>query len=313
MQKFKRFINIFIHVRDMSSLARIQFTKEDIQAIIPPLKHELHKGQCGRIGVIGGSREYTGAPYFAAMTALRLGADLAHVFCSEAAGTAIKGYSPDLIVHPILDDDDALEQIKTWLPRLHAVVVGPGLGRDNKVINLCQDILKLLKNADKLTIIDADGLHTILENPDILTDFTNAVVTPNAIEYKRLLNSLSYDQSNAKVDDGGEYLSECFKDLTVVKKGHSDQIFYSQLLCEVDGGSSCRCGGQGDVLSGAIALFSYWAQLANSNHKKILGAYCGCYFTRHLNKKVFEERGRSMVTGDFIEKIGVLFNECFPQ
>jgi len=42
-----------------------------LRTIIPRLTQELHKGQCGRIGVVGGSLEYTGAPYFAALSALR--------------------------------------------------------------------------------------------------------------------------------------------------------------------------------------------------------------------------------------------------
>ena len=81
----------------------------------------------GKIAVIGGCREYTGAPYFAATSALKVvsiflmfhlmnhtntnishdvvqGADLSHVFCTKDAATVIKSYSPELIVHPILEE-----------------------------------------------------------------------------------------------------------------------------------------------------------------------------------------------------------------
>lgn len=51
--------------------------------LVPPLTSDKHKGQAGRIGVFGGSLEYTGAPYFAAISALKVGADLVHVFCSR--------------------------------------------------------------------------------------------------------------------------------------------------------------------------------------------------------------------------------------
>lgn len=44
----------------------------------------------GRIGVLGGSGDYSGAPFFAAMGAMRFGADLAHVICEPAAGAVIK-------------------------------------------------------------------------------------------------------------------------------------------------------------------------------------------------------------------------------
>lgn len=90
--------------------------------VIPKLCNDKYKGQNGRIGIVGGSLEYTGAPYFAAMTAMRVGADLSHVFCHAKAATVIKSYSPDLIVHPLLDLDDAVEQIRPWIDRLHVVV-----------------------------------------------------------------------------------------------------------------------------------------------------------------------------------------------
>lgn len=54
--------------------------------------------QLGRVGVLGGSKDYTGAPFFASMSALRMGADLAYVFTAEEAAPALKAYSPELMV-----------------------------------------------------------------------------------------------------------------------------------------------------------------------------------------------------------------------
>ena len=67
---------------------------------------------------------YTGAPYFSAITALKTGADLVHVFCEREAGQVIKSYSPELIVHPVLDTEYVMEEIDQWLPRFHCVVIG---------------------------------------------------------------------------------------------------------------------------------------------------------------------------------------------
>eukprot|EP00897_Mesotaenium_endlicherianum_P008368 jgi/Mesen1/755/ME000110S_11022 len=75
-----------------------------IRVFIPALAQGSRKGQAGKIAVIGGCREYTGAPYFAAISALRLGADLSHVFCAKDAAVVIKSYSPELIVHPVLKE-----------------------------------------------------------------------------------------------------------------------------------------------------------------------------------------------------------------
>ncbi|KAG8742444.1 hypothetical protein FRC10_001411 [Ceratobasidium sp. 414] len=66
---------------------------EQIRQIIPPLTPKLHKGQAGRVGVIGGSEDYTGAPYFAAISALRL--DMYVVI--DADGLYLVQNEPDVV------------------------------------------------------------------------------------------------------------------------------------------------------------------------------------------------------------------------
>ena len=75
-----------------------------LRELLPSLKYSMHKGQNGKVGVIGGSFEYTGAPYYVGASALRSGADIVHVFCPEEASIPIKSYSPELIVHPCLHE-----------------------------------------------------------------------------------------------------------------------------------------------------------------------------------------------------------------
>jgi ATP-dependent NAD(P)H-hydrate dehydratase len=72
-----------------------------LDACILPLSSDAHKGSSGRIGIVGGSERYTGAPYYAGMAALHVGSDLAFVFCADEASLAIKSYSPELMVAPI--------------------------------------------------------------------------------------------------------------------------------------------------------------------------------------------------------------------
>jgi hypothetical protein len=71
-----------------------------------PLSADSHKGSSGRVGVLGGSARYTGAPYYAAMAALKAGSDLAFVFCAQEASLPIKCYSPELMVAPVYSATD---------------------------------------------------------------------------------------------------------------------------------------------------------------------------------------------------------------
>ena len=65
-----------------------------LASVFPLLHKSDKKGKNGRIAVIGGSFEFTGAPYYSAISSLRVGGDLSHIFCSKFSSAAIKSYSP---------------------------------------------------------------------------------------------------------------------------------------------------------------------------------------------------------------------------
>ncbi|EJD36886.1 Ribokinase-like protein [Auricularia subglabra TFB-10046 SS5] len=98
---------------------------DQVRQLIPPLTGAMHKGQAGRVAVVGGAEEYSGAPFFAASSALCVGADLSHVLCSPVAVGSIKAYSPDLIVHPVFAADAAPDvvhkELDALLARLHVL------------------------------------------------------------------------------------------------------------------------------------------------------------------------------------------------
>merc|ERR1719506_2124912 len=71
-----------------------------LQQAAPSLAGTDYKGQGGRVAVIGGSTDFAGAPYYAAMAALRTGAELVYVYTAAEAAPAIKCYSPELMVTP---------------------------------------------------------------------------------------------------------------------------------------------------------------------------------------------------------------------
>jgi hypothetical protein len=86
--------------------------REALRRCILPLSPASHKGSSGRVGVLGGSARYTGAPYYAAMASLKTGADLAFVFCAQEAAVPIKSYSPELMVAPVYSAADCDQLVK---------------------------------------------------------------------------------------------------------------------------------------------------------------------------------------------------------
>ncbi|XP_077584059.1 ATP-dependent (S)-NAD(P)H-hydrate dehydratase isoform X1 [Stigmatopora nigra] len=292
-----------------------------VKKIVPPLSNNKHKGQDGRIGIIGGCQDYTGAPYFAAISALKVGADLSHVFCTKDAAAVIKSYSPELIVHPVLDSPNAVEEIEKWLPRLHSLVVGPGLGREDFLLKTAKEVIEKSKARDIPIIIDADGLYLVTKQPSVIQGYQKGIITPNFMEFTRLYETLQH-----KAVDGGDHrsrvlqLSEAMGNITVVLKGENDLIADGSTVvaCSTEG-SGRRCGGQGDLLAGSAGVLAHWAHAASQAglitgvNPSVVAAMGASSLTRQCNKQAFQRHGRSTTTSDMIQEIGPVFKNLFER
>jgi len=303
-----------------------------VTQLIPPLLESAHKGQSGRVGVIGGCEEYTGAPYFAAISALKLGADISHVFCEESAAAAIKSYSPELIVHPYLfrstgldtkatSIERSVERIGEFLPRLHALVIGPGLGKDPKVLETVERVVVKAKELDICLVFDADGLFLIQQKPELVDGYKNAILTPNSIEFERLCSKMEIQRTKS-LEDEVITLAHAMGGPTIIQKGRRDIISDGNgtVKCEVEG-SLRRCGGQGDILSGLAGTFSAWAAIHQKEHGTdsingislmMLASFGACSVTRNASSRAFKQHGRSTVASDLIPHINYALENLFP-
>lgn len=280
---------------------------ERARQCVPLLTNSLHKGQAGRIGVVGGSFEYTGAPYFAAISGLKVGADLLHVFCSREAAIPIKSYSPELMVHPVLDANNAIELINPWLERLDVVVIGPGLGRDANVFKTIEPLLGRCRELKKPLVLDADALFLISQNVSLIAYYPAAILTPNVVEFNRIFGD----------SDFAARLNAMGPSVTVIKKGFVDTVYGGENKVEdavsIQGGNERRCGGQGDILSGCIAVFYAWALKAADSEPATVACVAASHFVKKLNSFTFESKGRSMTATDMIANIHQVFDEHFEH
>lgn len=290
----------------------------EMKKSIPVLSNFLRKGESGRIGIIGGSLEYTGAPYFAAIAALRVGCDLVHVFCMKEAAPVIKSYSPELIVHPLLDAPNALEAISEWLPRIHALILGPGLGRDENVFKILGTIIELVKELGIPLVIDADGLFYINSHHQIIHKCTNVILTPNAIEFSRLYKAvmgITIDLSQPVNPGDVAALARKLGHVTILHKAERDIITngVDMNVCEKMG-SPRRCGGQGDLMAGILATFLYWkAHDKEAQEVTLSAATAAAHLSRSINRKAFEIHGRGTLASDMIPYIPECFRTLFNQ
>lgn len=309
----------------MASSTATRTILADVKQIIPPLSAELHKGQAGRIAVVGGCLDYTGAPFFSAMSSMRLGSDMSHNLCEPSAGNVIKTYSPDCIVHGTFkygrDYDEIKEEVEGLCSRLHSMVIGPGLGRDDHMQKCGKISLQVAKANGLWLVVDADGLWLLQNEPDLIKGCTKAILTPNVVEFGRLCEKLSIKEEKNS-DEAVKALAKALNGPTLLVKGQTDRITDGKTMLVVDEpGALKRCGGQGDVLSGTTSTFLAWAQSVkelgklNIEEERIpmLAAYGASTITRRCSREAFKRQGRAMLAHDLIEEIGKAYTHYFGE
>ncbi|PGH18481.1 YjeF family domain-containing protein [Polytolypa hystricis UAMH7299] len=225
------------------------------------------------------------------MASARLGCDMSHVICEPSAATVIKSYSPNLMVHPILASKKSLsssptpssppspsalaEPILSFLPRLHVLIIGPGLGRDPTTHAIVSEVIKAARTRHMPLVLDADAILLVQNNPDLVRGYADCILTPNVVEFSRLAKALDVDisiqenllsstSSEEELRDrrdslACERLCSALGGVTIIQKGAHDVISngITSVISDVRGGVK-RSGGQGDTLTGSLGTFLAW-------------------------------------------------------
>lgn len=168
------------------------------------------------------------------------------------------------------------------LARLHVLVLGPGLGREDYMQHYASTALTLARARAMFVVLDADALWMVGQALELVRGYRRAVLTPNVVEFKRLCEQVG-------VGEGEERAAEVSRKLggvVVLEKGARDVIASDTTGEEADLSASAirvgegegdgekvrevvevdvegglkRCGGQGDVLSGCVGTMLAWGK-----------------------------------------------------
>lgn len=207
-----------------------------------------HKGNNGRVLVVGGSRDYSGAPTLAAHAAFKSGVDLVHVACPQSVALPIRSYSPDFIVHTLSEEiivEEDVDKIVELSKNVDSVVIGCGMGRDTETAAALNEIVGEIK---KPMVIDADGLKLLYN--DILNEIeSEVIVTPHSAEFKALFG-LDVPEG---LKDKMEIISKVSNEnkCVVLLKGALDIISNGgKTRLNKTGNPGMTVGGTGDCLAG---------------------------------------------------------------
>ena len=254
--------------------------------LLPNLKSrsiETHKGEFGRVLVIGGSKNYSGAPAYASLTCIHFGCDLVISYVPEIIGDVVRSYSPNMIVRTSPGNwltTKASEEILWLMDWANAVVIGPGLGTDPTTEELLVKLLEKSTNANLSLVIDADALKLVKPHLDLIKG-KNVILTPHEGELKIMMDSSlpPYD----KIEKRGIEVFNIAKKLevTLLAKGPFDYISDGNMLkINKTGCPEMSIGGTGDVLAGLCASFlttgcnPYQAACSAAFLNGYLGEYC---------------------------------------
>jgi NAD(P)H-hydrate epimerase len=243
----------------------------DVELVTRPRPPESHKGQFGRLLIIGGSETYVGAPALVGLAALRAGVDLAFVAAPEKTALAIATHSPDLITIRLPGDylkSEAVKLLEDQIDRASAVAIGPGLGLRSETVSAVKELVQVLSRSKKPSLLDADALKAIGPVHDPLG--FPAVVTPHAGEFAALSGSMPSKDLHSRMEEVRSLAMKIGG--TVLLKGHVDVISDgSRIKLNWTGNPGMTVGGTGDVLSGIVACFL--AQGSDGFEASVAGAF----------------------------------------
>lgn len=234
------------------------YVDEYFKKIFPKRKKDTHKGDYGKIAILGGSSGMSGSVYLSSMAALRTGAGLVYNIVPQSISTILQIKTNEQIILPIdsfniINNEENLRKINYYLIDKDILAIGPGMGKDESLNSLINSIF--IDFSGKI-LIDADGLNAVSKNISILRNHNDLVLTPHLMEFSRLtklsLDEINYDRvtfaKNFAKENGVILVLK--SEQTIVTDG--DRVYINKI-----GNPGMATAGSGDVLSGVISALMH--------------------------------------------------------
>jgi NAD(P)H-hydrate epimerase len=249
-------------------------TKESMRPLIEPRSQDSHKGDYGKILIVGGSRGKTGAPALSALAALRSGAGLVTVATPASCMATVAALGAEYMTLPLDEDADG-RVVQTAVDRVLAepadvLAIGPGLGRSPEVTAF---VHALVERSGVPLVLDADALTAFAGDADRLVgrDGHDLIITPHPGEMARLTGLSTEDVQAHRLDVARDFATT--HHLHVVLKGHRTIIATPEgrTFINLTGNAGMATGGTGDVLTGTVA--AWMGQLLDAEAAAKLAVY----------------------------------------
>ncbi len=259
----------------------------EVKAVIKERKIESKKGDHGKVLIIGGCTDYTGAPLLAAkaIASLRTGTDWVTIAAPKKVAWAINKITPDIITKKFKCNFFSEEHVKEILDlskKFNCILIGPGLGNESgEFVNI---VIKKLIKMKKTIVIDADAINEIN-----LKEVTNCIITPHKTEFTKLLRNSKIKKENLKRN---------LNNNIILLKGSKDQIISkNKTKINSTGNPGMTVAGTGDVLSGLCA------GIVVQNNDLFNSACAAAFINGKAGDELEKEMGNGFIASDLTNKI----------
>lgn len=280
----------------------------EVVAQLPTLaarRPDSHKGDFGRILIVAGSRDMSGAAILSASAALRSGAGLVYLAVPEGIQDRVAGANPCYLTIGLPQDErgQIAGQAAADLVRLagqnDVLAIGPGLGQSDALQALVHQVLE---QTTIPIVLDADGLNVLRGQTEVLARHKGGLIlTPHPGEFGRLVN-----QSIASVQAARHELAASFaaeRQVVVLLKGNGTVVTDGRRLYQnTTGNPGMATGGSGDVLTGLIAA------LLGQKLEPFAAAQLGSYIHGFAGDLARDRLGEvSLIASDLLEYLPHVF------
>lgn len=263
---------------------RFFIQKKDIPSFHRQFNNFSHKGNFGRILLIGGDKGKMGAILLSSRAALRTGSGLVHVLAPWDERLVLQVGAPEVMVV----NDFSLSDLGLF----DAIGIGPGWGLevDPKYFEM------ILQSFNSPLVIDADGLNILSKNPDLLSAIPqNSILTPHIKEFERLAGPCRTQIERLEKAREFSFNHKVFLVLkgafTCITCPDGYQYFNSS------GNKYMATAGSGDVLTGIITSF------LGQGYDPLSAAICGVFQHGLAGELASVKKRRGMVASDILETI----------
>jgi NAD(P)H-hydrate epimerase len=277
--------------------------------VLPTRFPDAHKYECGKVGVLAGSKGYTGAATLTAHAAMRIGAGLVALAVPESINGIMEQKLTEVITRPLPETPDqtigteSLPHIQILLDWCDVLAIGPGSGRN---AHAQEAILQVLKKCDKPTVIDADALLALANHPEVLEQYGNKnwVLTPHMGEFARFFpDEDKRTLYNHRIERAQEFAQRY--GVTLLLKGAPSMVAMPDGMVYLNptGNPGLASAGTGDVLTGFIA--GLMAQGYDPDEAAYTANFLHGYTGDYLLEK---ESKHTIMASDLIANLGAAIN-----